>query len=46
MAVTCNNAFHGRYDHERSAPVRYTAMYWHFLGVVWIVTFSVFMALG
>jgi cytochrome c oxidase subunit III len=30
-----------RYDHERFEPVRYAAVYWHFLDGVWIVMFSV-----
>ncbi|RMF44399.1 MAG: heme-copper oxidase subunit III [Planctomycetota bacterium] len=25
------------YDHERNFPVRFCAMYWHFLDVVWII---------
>jgi heme/copper-type cytochrome/quinol oxidase subunit 3 len=25
------------YDHERSEPVRYLTLYWHFLDVVWVV---------
>jgi len=44
--VTTANAFRGRYDHEHWFPVRYAAMYWHFLAVVWIVTFAVFIAVG
>jgi len=44
--VTSARAFRGRYDHEHWHPVRYAAMYWHFLAVVWIVTFAVFTALG
>ncbi len=27
----------GAYDHERHFPVRFCAMYWHFLDVVWII---------
>ncbi len=29
-----------RYDHEHYAPVKYTAWYWHFLDVVWIIMFG------
>jgi cytochrome c oxidase subunit 3 len=29
-------------DHD---PIRHTTLYWHFLDVVWIVMFSVFLAL-
>ncbi len=25
------------YDHERNFPVRFCAMYWHFLDIVWII---------
>ncbi len=27
----------GDYDHERNFPVRFCALYWHFLDVVWIL---------
>jgi heme/copper-type cytochrome/quinol oxidase subunit 3 len=33
----------GVYDHEHYQPVRYTAWYWHFLDVIWIVMFSTFL---
>ena len=36
-------AFNGRYTAERHNPVEYTAMYWHFLDVVWLVLFAVLM---
>ena len=26
-----------RYDHERHFPVRFCALYWHFLDLVWII---------
>ncbi len=32
----------GRYDHERYFPVRFCAMYWHFLDIVWIVMLASF----
>ncbi len=35
-----------RYDHEHYLPVRHTAMYWHFLDVVWIIMFAAFQILG
>lgn len=31
-----------RYDHERHFPVRFCAMYWHFLDAVWIVMLGCF----
>lgn len=30
------------YDHERNFPVRFTAIYWHFLDVVWIAMMGAF----
>lgn len=32
----------GRYDHERHFPVRFCAIYWHFLDLVWIVMLACF----
>lgn len=46
LVVTTTNAFRHRYDHEHWQPVRYTAMYGHFLVIVWIVTFATFLVLG
>lgn len=46
LVVTCAQARRGRYDHEHHAPVRYLAMYWHFLDLVWVVMFTTFLALG
>jgi heme/copper-type cytochrome/quinol oxidase subunit 3 len=34
----------GVYDHEHYQPVRHTAMYWHFLDVIWILMFVTFLA--
>ncbi len=34
------------YDHEHYLPVRHTAMYWHFLDIVWLIMFGVFQVLG
>jgi heme/copper-type cytochrome/quinol oxidase subunit 3 len=36
----------GRYDHESHAPVKYVAMYWHFLDGVWLVMLFVLLVLG
>ena len=43
---TTLNAYAGRYDHEHYGPVKMLAMYWHFLDIVWILMFGVFLALG
>jgi cytochrome c oxidase subunit 3 len=40
MAIVTRNAFVGMYSAEHYAGVRYTAMYWHFLGAVWIVLYA------
>lgn len=32
----------GAYDHERHFPVRFCALYWHFLDVVWILMLAAF----
>jgi cytochrome c oxidase subunit 3 len=34
-------AFQGMYGPKKNAAVRYTAVYWHFLAVVWCVVFAV-----
>ena len=34
-------AHRGRYDHEHHGPVKYIAMYWHFLDGVWVTMFAV-----
>jgi heme/copper-type cytochrome/quinol oxidase subunit 3 len=36
----------GTYDHEHNLPVRHAAMYWHFLDVVWLVMFGIFLLVG
>ncbi len=32
----------GKYDHERYFPIRFCALYWHFLDVVWILMLASF----
>lgn len=32
----------GQYDHERYFPVKFCAMYWHFLDIVWILMLGSF----
>lgn len=39
MIVVTANAIRGRYDAQRHAGIHYCAMYWHFLGGVWIVLY-------
>ena len=34
-------AHRGHYDHEHHGPVKYIAMYWHFLDGVWVTMFAV-----
>lgn len=40
--VTIQSLRHA-YDHEKHAGVRFTSMYWHFLDIVWIIMFGVFL---
>jgi len=40
LAIVTRNAFAGMYSAEHHSGVRYTAMYWHFLGAVWIVLYA------
>ena len=46
MAVTTVKAHLNRYNHEHHNPIRYLAIYWHFLDIVWIVMFAVMTLLG
>ncbi len=41
LAVVTVNAFRGRYGRRNNAAVRHTALYWHFLDVVWCAIFVV-----
>ena len=34
-------AYRGMYSRRKSAAVRYTAIYWHFLDVAWCAIFAV-----
>jgi len=40
QAVVTARAFAGRYSAAHHAGVKYAAMYWHFLDVVWLVLFT------
>lgn len=44
-AVTLK-ALLGRYDHEQHRAVSHIAMYWHFLGGVWLVMFVLLLVLS
>ena len=41
LAIVTVNAYRGMYGSKKSAGVRFTAIYWHFLDVVWCVIFVV-----
>jgi heme/copper-type cytochrome/quinol oxidase subunit 3 len=44
LAVVARRAFAGEFNAARYLPVRLWAMYWHFVGVVWLLMFvSVFL---
>jgi heme/copper-type cytochrome/quinol oxidase subunit 3 len=45
MGITTVRALKGRYDNADDRPIRLVAMYWHFLAIVWLVMFSLFMLL-
>jgi cytochrome c oxidase subunit 3 len=34
---TARNALADRYDHERTIGLRFCAVYWHFLDIVWLL---------
>ncbi len=46
LIVVTQRGFAGAYDHEHYLPVRYVAMYWHFLDVVWVIMFLTFWFIG
>ena len=46
LIVVTHRSFAGAYDHEHYLPVRYVAMYWHFLDVVWVIMFLTFWLIG
>lgn len=46
LVLVIRNAFAGRFDHEYYNPVKHTAMYWHFLDVVWLLMFGTMVTLG
>ncbi len=44
LVIVSVNSAYGRYSSVFHAGVRQVAIYWHFLGVVWIVLFAVILA--
>lgn len=46
LAFVALKAARGGYDHENYAGIKHSAMYWHFLDIVWIVMFGIMLALG
>lgn len=44
--VVTRRALGGLYDHEHFTGVRHAAMYWHFLDLVWLTMFGMFLFLG
>jgi heme/copper-type cytochrome/quinol oxidase subunit 3 len=43
MVVITVRAAHNRYDHENYMGVRHAALYWHFLDIIWLMMFSIFL---
>ena len=41
LVIVTVNAYRGLYGRKKNAAVRFTAVYWHFLDVVWCVIFVV-----
>lgn len=46
LGIVTRQAFRDRYDHESYNPVRYVAMYWHFLDIVWLCLFFGVLLIG
>ncbi len=46
LGVVTHFAYRDKYDHESHNPVKYLAMYWHFLDVVWLFLFAGFLLIG
>jgi cytochrome c oxidase subunit 3 len=44
LALVTARAGLGRYDHERFWAIQFSAYYWHFLDLVWIVMLVAFWA--
>jgi heme/copper-type cytochrome/quinol oxidase subunit 3 len=46
LVIVTLNARRQKYDHENYMGVRFAARYWHFLDVVWIGMFTMFLVMG
>ncbi|MGA3067708.1 MAG: cytochrome c oxidase subunit 3 [Tepidisphaeraceae bacterium] len=46
LAVVAYKAMKDRYDHENYLGVKYAAAYWHFLDIIWLVMFGMFLVTG
>jgi cytochrome c oxidase subunit III len=46
LGIVTHHAWRSRYDHESHNPVRYLAMYWHFLDIVWLSLFAGLLLIG
>ncbi len=46
LAIVTHGAFSGKYDHEFHNPVKHSAIYWHFLDVVWIIMYGMMFLAG
>ena len=42
MGIVFVRAWQGRYDHESYFAIRFSALYWHFLDVVWLLMLVAF----
>jgi len=46
LGIVTFNARHLKYDHENYMGVQFAARYWHFLDVVWVGMFTMFLVMG
>jgi cytochrome c oxidase subunit 3 len=46
VAVISKRTFQGRYTSEKHAPVELTALYWHFVDVIWIFLYPLLYLIG
>ncbi len=46
LLLVTHGAFAGKYDHEYYNPVKHSAIYWHFLDVVWLAMFGMMFLAG
>lgn len=46
LGMVTHGAFAGKYDHEYHNPVKHSAIYWHFLDVVWLAMYGMMVLAG